>query len=71
MSTVTIIIPAKDVPPLLKAAKELEMDMIAGEMDSEGVHCHFIIHDLYQLILLGTIRGINQGLQSMEEPLKE
>lgn len=71
MNTVTINIPAKEIPQLLKAARELEIDMITDKGEGEVVPCHFIIYDYYQLILLGIIMGMNLAYQSMSEPIKE
>jgi hypothetical protein len=49
----------KHVPALKGAARELEIDLIVGELQGDRTIIHILIYDYYQLILLGHIAGMN------------
>ena len=70
--TITINgIPSKDIPGYKGAAKELGVDAIVDAPNGEYATMHFIVNDLYEILVIGKVAGINQAYNTFKGPLGE
>lgn len=69
--TITFNALSPSIPALKQAAKELNIDLISSKPNGEYTEVHVIIVDYYQLVLLGTIAGINSSYNNMKNPLAQ
>lgn len=69
--TITFNALSQSIPSLKQAARELAIDLMSGKPDGEYTEVTVLIHDYYQLVLLGTIAGINSSHTSLKNPLND
>jgi hypothetical protein len=69
--TITFNALSQSIPSLKQAARELSIDLISGKPDGEYTEVTVLISDYYQLVLLGTIAGINSSHTSLKNPLND
>lgn len=69
--TITLNALSQSIPSLKQAARELSIDFISGKPDGDYTEVTVLIQDYYQLVLLGTIAGINTTHTSLKNPLND
>jgi hypothetical protein len=69
--TITFNALSQSIPSLKQAARELSIDFISGNPDGAYTEITVLISDYYQLVLLGTIAGINTSHTTLKNPLND
>lgn len=69
--TITFSALSQSIPSLKRAARELSIDFIIGSPNGEYTEVTVLIYDYYQLVLLGTVAGINSTHTSLKNPLND
>lgn len=69
--TTEVFIPTNDIPSIKKAARELGVDFVDGEVREMARSIIFLIDDPYLLIAIGTLAGIERYYQSVKGPMRE